>query len=231
MGLLKDWNWFEKFLLIANMAIALMFLVIGGDYSFIPLLSVVASLGTTVNVILVAKKKISNYIWGIFGVVAYGFVAFHYTNTGEWMLNWLYYLPMNFVGWAMWKKQSEDGEVVKSKAMTLKQSVIVYGLTATAVLIYAMIIYTPALQVFLYGELTSYGFSKFLIDATSTILSITAMILMVKCYKEQWVLWIIVDVVSIVLWTITFDATMILMWITLLANATYGYIRWRKEGE
>lgn len=229
--MLKNWNTFEKFLLIANMSIALMFLIIGGDYSIIPLLSVLASLGNTMSVILVAKKEIRNYAWGILGVVTYGFVAFYYTNTGEWMLNWLYYLPMNIIGWIMWTKKSDDGESVKSKSLTLRQAGIVYSCTIAAVLFYAMLISNPAVQTFLYGAVTPYGFSKFLIDATSTILSITAMLLMVKCYKEQWILWIIVDVVSIVLWCITFDFTMILMWVTMLANAVYGYIRWRKEGE
>lgn len=227
----EDWNGFEKFLLFANMGIALMFLVLGGDYSFIPILSVLASLGNTMSVILVAKKKISNYAWAILGAITYAIVAFAYTNTGEWMLNLFYYFPMNIIGWIMWKKNSSDGESVESKALSFKQAVCVYGFTAIAVFAYASFIYNPSLQVFLYGYVTEYGFSKFLIDSTSTVLSITAMILLVKCYREQWILWIVVDMVSIVLWCITFDPTMILMWSVLLANAVYGYIQWKKEVE
>ena len=227
--ILKGWSNFEKILLSVNVGFSVLLLIIGGDYSLIPLLSVVAGVCNTMSVILIAKKKISNYSWAIVGAITYGFVAFAYTNTGEWMLNWLYYLPMNFVGLVMWKKNSDDGESVYSKSMTRSQAIKMYTLTVALVLIYAVVIYQPVVQTFLYGEVTQYGFGKFVTDSTSTVLSLFAMWLMVNRFSEQWILWIIVDIVSIVLWLITFDAVMILMWTTMLVNAVYGYLRWATD--
>jgi nicotinamide mononucleotide transporter len=72
------------------------------------------------------------------------------------------------------------------------------------------------------------------IDATSTVLSIVATFLMMWRYKEQWILYIVLNIVTIVMWAIrmangsTDGAIMILMWTAFLVNAVYGYMIWRK---
>jgi len=71
------------------------------------------------------------------------------------------------------------------------------------------------------------------IDSTSTVLSIIAMILMVRLYMEQWILWIIVDVVSIIMWVVVLmkggnDIAILIMWTAYLVNAVYGLVNWIK---
>ena len=66
------------------------------------------------------------------------------------------------------------------------------------------------------------------------MLSIVAQILMLLRYAEQWFMWIVVDVLTIVLWVITLvttggnDYTILVMWSAFLVNAAYGYINWLK---
>lgn len=50
---------------------------------------------------------------------------------------------------------------------------------------------------------------------------------------EQWVLWIIIDVVSIYMWMTAFldtgeGITMVVMWSAYLVNACYGLYNWRR---
>jgi nicotinamide mononucleotide transporter len=205
-----------------------MFLVMGKDYSILPWLSFIASVSNTLCVILTAKKKVINFAWGVIGVITYGIVAFAYANTGEWMLNFLYYFPTNIIAWVAWYKTSSDKINVESKGMTLKQTIFTVAITIAGVLAYAWFISLPELQIFFYGEVTGFGFYKYLIDSFTTVLSIVSMILLIKCYREQWLLWVAVDAVSIILWIITFEPTMILLWATMLTNAIYGYVKWRK---
>ena len=40
--------------------------------------------------------------------------------------------------------------------------------------------------------------------ALSTMVSIVAMIVSIKMFVEQWMLWIIVDVVTVVMWAVAF---------------------------
>ena len=222
----KKWNLFEKILLTVNVGFGVYFLVTGGSYNWLAWLGFIASVSNTLCVILTAKKKVINFAWGVLGVVTYGIVAFAYANTGEWMLNLLYYFPTNVIAWVMWYKNSEDKVNVKSFKMTPKQIAITSIASIIAILAYALFLCQPSVQMFLYGSVTGFTYSKYLIDSFNVIGSIVGMILLIRQFREQWLVWIAVDIMTIVLWCFTFNPTMILMWATMLANATYGYIRW-----
>ena len=62
----------------------------------------------------------------------------------------------------------------------------------------------------------------------STVFSIVANVLMVLRYREQWALWIIVDVVTVIMWMIAGDLLMTVMWAIYLINAVYGWVMWTK---
>ena len=68
----------------------------------------------------------------------------------------------------------------------------------------------------------------------AVVLSVIAQFLMVKRYAERWVLWIVVNGLSIVLWAITLlqsggnDWSMLVMWTAFLVNSIYGYVNWIK---
>jgi nicotinamide mononucleotide transporter len=53
-------------------------------------------------------------------------------------------------------------------------------------------------------------------------------------YMEQWVLWIVVDIVSIIMWYLVIDENgardiaMLVMWSAYLINAVYGFMAWIK---
>jgi len=72
------------------------------------------------------------------------------------------------------------------------------------------------------------------IDATTNILAISATILMLLRFKEQWWFYIALNIFSILMWAIrTLDgsgdgAMMLLMWSAFLINAIYGYYNWNK---
>ena len=62
-------------------------------------------------------------------------------------------------------------------------------------------------------------------------MSVIAMILMVFVFVEQWVLWILVDIVSIIMWfTVVInggnDVAVLVMWVAFLVNAVYGLYNW-----
>jgi len=72
------------------------------------------------------------------------------------------------------------------------------------------------------------------LDSASTVLSIIAMILMAWRYMEQWILWIVVDIVSVLMWIFvlmdkgTNDIAILVMWSAYLINAVYGFLMWIK---
>jgi nicotinamide mononucleotide transporter len=214
-----DWNLFEKIWLLV-FTIVNIYLFFAWQDSVIGLIT---SLTGMVCVVLVAKGKISNYYFGIVNVILYAYIAYQSQYYGEVMLNALYFLPMQFVGLYFWrrhknKKKGKDDVVVKH----LNNKERIYWLIFSVVGIVAYGIFLK----FIGGTLP-------FVDSTSTVLSIIAMVLMVKRVSEQWLLWITIDVVSIYMWFYILsqggnEISMLVMWSAYLVNAVYGYYNWNK---
>jgi len=71
------------------------------------------------------------------------------------------------------------------------------------------------------------------IDSATTVFSVIATIMLNKRLTEQWFYWIIVDVLSIIMWAYIFftsggDVSILVMWSAFLVNAVYGYYNWKK---
>lgn len=229
MRLLKEFTLFEKNLILANILVSMILMLVARDYSAITLIGFISAITNTICVVLVAKRHISNFVWGIVATATYAIVAFYHGHTAEWIFFAGYYLPMNFVGWFFWarNKSVTSENTVDSKSMSLKTSVLVYSAAIVVTVLVAWIISFPSLNMFLYHQVFDFGFDKYLVDSASSIFAIIAMVLLTKRYREQWVLWMVLNVMSLVLWGIyTFDPLMILQWSCLLVNSIYGYIKW-----
>ena len=213
----KDWTLFEKTLLIGATILMSILSIIWKD-SMIGFISTVTGI---ISVILCAKGKISNYVFGCIYVSTYAIIAYQNRLFGEVMLNLLYYLPMNFVGIAMWKKNmgADDDVTTKHMSSSMKVKTLIGS-------IIVVLIYWQFLN-FLGGNLA-------IIDAVTTVAAVLAMYLQVTRYTESWIMWIIVNLTSIVLWLAAMIAhgsnniTMLVMWSAYLLNSTYGYLNWKK---
>ena len=102
----------------------------------------------------------------------------------------------------MWKKHLESSLRVMAKKMTKKQSLIVLAVSLVAVVAYSFF-------------LKFIGGVNYVVDAISTVVSFVATLLMAKRYREQWVMWIVVYIVSVIMWITTFDLLMLIMSISL----------------
>ncbi len=215
----KDWTLFEKIWLLSFTLINLYLFFIWQD-SWIGL---TASLTGMICVVLVAKGRISNYYFGIVNILAYAYVAYQSRYFGEVMLNMIYYLPMQFVGIYYWKKhvnKNKTKDDVKVRYMPWKEKGIWASISIIGIFSYGLIL------MLLKGTLP-------FVDSASTVLSVIAMILMVRRVKEQWLLWITIDVISIFMWVYVLftggnDISVLIMWSAFLVNAVYGYINWKK---
>ena len=215
MKIFKDWNLFEKSWLIIFTLINVAVLI----YSKEGILGFTASVTGMLSVILVAKGKISNYYFGIINVVIYGFISYNSKYYGEAMLNILYFLPMQIIGFMMWRRNNvniDESKEVKAERMTTKEIILWSVLSGIAVIVYGII-------------LKKLNNTLPMADSFTTVLSVTAMILMVKRYIEQWIVWIMIDIVAIYMWLfIKSDYNITIMWTAYLVNAVYGLYNWAK---
>lgn len=215
---LKGWKtWEVAWLLIACAVI--MGLSIYWKDSAIGIISATTGVAC---VVCTGKGKLSAYIFGAVNTLLYAFISLEAKYYGEVMLNLLYYFPMQFYGFYVWKKNmNEETYEVKKRRMSKKS----FG-----VVLFVILVATLA-----YGRFLGYlGGNLSYIDALSTVASVVAMVISIKMYLEQWIIWIIVDVVTVIMWAMAFvngsdSIATLFMWIVYLANAFLMYIKWAKE--
>ena len=221
---LNAYDWF----LIAGVIISnLIYTVLSGN---IDVVGSIAGIAGVLCVVLVAKGSIWNYLFGLVNVSMYAYISYKASLYGDAGLNALYYLPMQFIGWWQWRKRGaavseaeagKDGVQVKARRFDWRQR---------AVLAAGCIIAVVA-----GGYLLRYlGDPQPFKDSTTTVLSIVAQALMALAFMEQWVLWIITNIVSVVMWVVCVTrgeahaAVMVIMWTFYLLNSVNGLRVWLK---
>lgn len=186
------------------------------------LMGIISSVTGVACVVLTGKGKLSAYIFGLCNSVLYAIISYKATLYGETMLNALYYVPMQFVGFYVWSKNmnSDSHEVTKKRMKPQWFLLLVISIVAAT---------------YGYGLLLKYiGDAMPFVDSFTTVSSVFAMIVSVRMFAEQWWIWIVVDIFSVYMWWCDFrsgsdNIATLLMWIVYLGNAVIMLIRWEKE--
>lgn len=215
-GLISDWKGWKvsEYTWLAIALIATAVASYGGSS-----IEFAAALTNIICVILVAKGRVSNYIWGLIGVVLYGYVSYTNKLYGNAALNIIYYMPMQFIGMYYWLKNTNDSAS---------------DVTVAPLSLRGWVAYTVATVVGTYAAsliLAHTGDPSPVLDGFTAFASIVAMWLMVKRHAEQWIVWVLVDVVTVYIWWTTTPEgqrsyAMIAMWIVFTGNALYGLWKW-----
>jgi len=213
----KKFSIFEWTMILSVIGFTTYFAIVNKEDNLIYILvDALAAISGIFCVVLCAKGKKSQYYWGFINILGYVIVAWLHKYYGEVMLNAIYYLPLQFIGYYIWNKNmnSEIGDV-KGKKLSLKNSTILLIVTGIGIILYQWL-------------LEHLGGRHPLLDSASTVISIIANMLMVLRYREQWLLWIVIDIITVVMWLKVQDYIMVTMWAVYLVNAFYGYYNWSK---
>jgi len=258
----KQWRRFEKVWLITFLVIivaaTVYFSFIGTDYSSINsvllnwVISPVSAISGIFCVVLAAKGKISNWVYGIVNCILYGYLAYRSGYYGDSIINILYFLPTQFIGLMFWKTRlrSESKDDVKMRKLTAKQGIVIllislivavgFGLCLHFVDNWFLVLMKRNVSIYSYFELV-FGPGAVLVgpllDSTTEVTQILAQILMVLAFAEQWVFWIITNIITIIMWvivivadpsTISWALPTLIMWIAYLINSGYGWTMWKR---
>ena len=184
-------------------------------------LGFIASMTGLINVVLVARGKISNYIFGIVNVALLAYIYFASKLWGNAVLYTVYFLPMQFIGWIQWNKKKSDETTVKARHITRKETIIFTSAGIVAIVALTLI-------------LKSLNDAQPLLDASLNILSIAAMFMMVRAISEQWTIWCLINLIEMITWIILtvngteHAATMLIMRTFYLVNSINGLLQWKK---
>jgi nicotinamide mononucleotide transporter len=187
------------------------------------LIGIVTTLTGMLCVVLVARGSMYNYLFGIINVTLYGFIAYTNGYGGDFVLNIFYYLPMQFVGIYLWRQHKNKDDEITVTSFTMKM-----WLTSIVVLLIGTLI-IGQLMPFINSLFNMVSNPLPFVDAFTTFGSIYAMFLMVKRYQEQWILWIVINTLSIFMWLKIGDMVMVVMWSAYLVNSLYGLFIWNNK--
>ncbi|WP_409041733.1 nicotinamide riboside transporter PnuC [Mannheimia haemolytica] len=221
----SGWTTFEAKLVDCFLAIQIGIFIYQPD----TWIATIAAITGILCVVFVGKGKISNYLFGLISVSLYAYISYTFQLYGEMMLNLLVYVPVQFIGFYFWRKNMTSENTVNNAGV---EEVIAKALTAKQWVIVAI---TTIIGTFLYIELLKYlGSALAILDGATVVISIVAQILMVLRYREQWALWIIVNIMTISLWTAMYfqngetSLPLLVMYVMYLCNSIYGYYNWIK---
>ena len=218
---------YDWFLIVGIIVTNIIYSILTGT---LDVLGSLAGITGVLCVVLVAKGSIWNYAFGLVNVSLYAWISYKAALYGDAGLNALYYLPMQFIGWWQWRKRgaamSESeaaGDSVQVQARRLYWSQRLFLALCCLVAVTAV------------GYLLEYlGDPQPFKDSATTVLSIVAQALMALAFMEQWVLWIITNVISVVMWGVcvvrgeAHAGVMVIMWVFYLLNSINGFRVWLK---
>lgn len=170
---------------------------------------------------ILLEYRASIWLWPVgFAMQALGIVLYYqkglYADCGM----ELYYIAMTVYGFVTWKYGKKRGQKKDAPLPVthFKRSLIVPWICATL-----------AIWGTIYWLLVSFTDSSVpLADSFTTALSFVGIWALARKYLEQWLIWIVVDVVTCALYfnkDIPFKASLYGLYTVI---AIFGYLRWRK---
>ncbi len=178
-------------------------------------IEIVAVLLGIANILLIIRRSVWNYPFGIAMVTLYFFIfrdAKLYSDAGL----QVFFLVVNLYGWFSWSRnKAEAGEIVVQRLARQGLFAWIAGsVIATIGWGFLMSTYTDA----------SYPFW----DAGVAMLSVAGQILMARRYLENWWWWIVVNAISIPLYVVKDLHLTAGLYALYFVLAIAGLIEWRR---
>lgn len=218
--MLKNWSKLELlWLIFASIFVTVIPICLGDT-----VLGIISAFTGVVFVIMSAKGSIWCHVWGFISCLLYAIISYQNLYYGEFVINILYHVPIQVIGFMSWKKNMKsDTNTVQTRSLSNKNKWIVCAVVVLVTIVWGFC-------------LKQIGGALPYIAALSNVLSLIARFLSVNRYTEQWILWIILNSISVVMWVYALGSGSqnigtLLMWIIYVINSVWGYIKWKKDSK
>lgn len=183
--------------------------------NFIEISGVITGL---LSVYLIVKQSIWNWMFGIINAIIYAYIFYQAKLYPDVMLQGVFF-TLSIYGWYKWVKGIKVKEETKELPVTTLTILGKISCVLGILLVYQI-------MGFLYKKYTDAAFPY--TDSLTTTISLFAQYIMTIKKLENWILWIIADVVMVVLYhSKGLNLTALLFFIYLLL-CIKGYIEWKR---
>lgn len=175
-----------------------------------------SSLAGLACIFLTAHASYPSFLFGMINTVLYCFILYYNRVYGTLALEVFYYLPLQVIAMFSWQKHLDHQAIDQCRTRRL-------GLGPLAILFLILAVCTFVCH----GILVRIGGATALLDAMIVSIGLIAMVCNWKRIGEQYVLWIITDIIAVAQWLTIGDPIMLTKKSIYLIVALIGYARWR----
>ena len=168
------------------------------------------------SVVLGAQGSILSFIFGFAQVATYTYLCCLEHFYAEIAMNVYYFFTMMYGVYCWLRRLNRDSLDVQTRCLSPQW------------------LWVMVVAVLLLSLLTGWLLARYTddpqpyMDAITTVPAIAAQLLMVMAFREQWYLWLVVDILAIVMWLRAENYCMAAQYAFWCVNCVYGYIQWTK---
>jgi len=181
-------------------------------------LELVAGAFTIASVVYSKKNNVLVFPTGMICTAIFVYLLLKWGLLGDMIING-YYFIMSIYGWHLWTLKKDGKTVIPISKTTKKQHLISLGI----------FIITFVFVFIVYAAFDKFNHWSAYLDTITTALFFVAMWLMAKRKIENWIYWIIGDIITVPLYFykgLTFSS---ILYFVLTIIAIYGYLAWKKN--
>lgn len=214
---------FGKVFLVAGLTVQLVTYYLAHS----SMLSLISGMLGICSVVLCAERQILTFLFGFAQISTYAYICYTEHLYGLLFMNAFYFLSQIY-GIYVWRRRLNQNDVAHGSILTKHvlprqlPSKVMAGIAVTALLV-------SLLTGWLLGRFTDD--TQPYLDAFTTIPAIAAQILLVLAYREQWFIWLFIDVLYVIMWARAGDWCLFAQHIFWCANCVYGWLNWKESRE
>jgi len=193
-----------------------------GQYSAYQTLDIVLEMTAVIFGFLSAWFSKQNKIWvfptGMISTIIYVYLLLKWELLGDMMING-YYFIMSIYGWYIWSQKINNQQVTPISRTIAKEKQISTAIFITT-LVFVFVVYKT------FDKWTSW---VAYVDTITTAIFFVGMWLMARRKIENWIFWIIGDIISVPLYLYKGFTFTSFQYLGFTLIAIFGYLAWKKN--
>ncbi len=230
----KSLKWYEVLMCVIMIGIAIYYAILPqeGTPQWLAIINFISGLCGVICVFFTAKANRMNFPFAVINTVVFMIYLAYF---GIWATFWLeavVYFPMNIISWVKWyKHQDEDDHLLaKSKRLTPIQNILVVVIIAGITVFVHFVLASVAGDTWM-NFAVKFGWNTTVmkwLDASIFAIGIVAIILEALRYTEQYVWWLITDIIAVTQYILKRDPVYTVKKSIYLIEAFIGLKNWQQ---
>ena len=178
-------------------------------------LSLISGLFGIISVILCSQGNIWTFAFGFGQILTYSGLCYMERFYAGLAMNAFYFLSQIYGIYAWRSRRTDDSAIISPRSLPPMRFAVLCAVVAVVAVGTGWLLsrYTDDSQPYM--------------DAVTTVVSVVAQVMLVMAIRQQWWLWLFVDVLYIAMWIIAGNWSMVAQYGFWCINCVYGMIRWR----